>query len=308
MLDSSGSGISVIIPYYNREQFIDEAIQSVLAQTLQPLEIIIVNDGSRESSRRYLDRYAGVCTIIDMSVNAGSAAARNEGIRRARGHWIAFQDDDDIWLPEKLAIEMRYMEEHPACDAVQSAVWAFFANKPDQMWGFDRPSPLTLADALTCEYSVMQQTMLISTESVRAVGGYDPRFRRVQDYEFFIRYAAAGHRLESIREPLARLRRQGHECATQHRWSLLFKHLRLLWKHKALYHRVFGMRGIVRYVLVMLERRCNRMHIAGGAMRALLRLLPNRLLSVSCRVRTDYQEPVGRILPAVQTTAPRRTK
>jgi glycosyltransferase involved in cell wall biosynthesis len=287
--------ISVIIPYFNRERFIDEAIQSVLAQTLQPLEIIIVNDGSRESSRRYLDCYNGVCTIIDLPTNAGSAAARNEGIRRARGHWIAFQDDDDIWLPEKLAIEMRYMEEHPACDAVQSAVWAFFADKPDQLWGFDRPSPLSLPDALACEYSVMQQTMLVSTDSVRAVGGYDPRFRRVQDYEFFIRYAAAGYRLESIREPLARLRRQGHECATKHHWALLFTHLRLLWKHKALYHRVFGMRGIVRYILVMLERRCIKMHIVGGATRLLLRLIPDRILSTTCPVRPDYEEPVSPI-------------
>ena len=84
------SDISVVIPYCNREQYIDEAIQSVLAQTLQPLEIIIVNDCSRESSRRYLDRYAGVCSIVDLPVNIGLAAARNEGIRRARGQFIAF--------------------------------------------------------------------------------------------------------------------------------------------------------------------------------------------------------------------------
>ena len=82
------SDISAVISYYNREQYIDEAIQSVLAQTLQPLEIIIVNDGSRESSRRYLDRYAGICTIVDLPVNGGLASARNEGIRQRppRGH------------------------------------------------------------------------------------------------------------------------------------------------------------------------------------------------------------------------------
>ena len=62
-----GSDISVVIPYYNREQYIEEAVQSVMSQTLKPLEIIIVNDCSRESSRRYLDRYASTCKIVDLT-------------------------------------------------------------------------------------------------------------------------------------------------------------------------------------------------------------------------------------------------
>jgi teichuronic acid biosynthesis glycosyltransferase TuaG len=111
------SDISVVIPYCNREQHIDEAIQSFLAQTFQPLEIIIVNDCSRESSRRYLDRYAGVCSIIDLPVNVGLAAARHEGIPRTRGQFVAFLDDDDVWLPEKLERQRQYMAEHPRCVA-----------------------------------------------------------------------------------------------------------------------------------------------------------------------------------------------
>src|SRR5215467_2929118 len=99
------SDISVVIPYYNREEYIDEAVQSVLAQTLKPLEIIIVNDCSRESSRRYLDRYADVCTIVDLKVNVGLAGSRNAGIRAARGRFIALLDDDDIWYPEKLEVQ-----------------------------------------------------------------------------------------------------------------------------------------------------------------------------------------------------------
>src|ERR1700758_5627858 len=96
------SDISVVIPYYNREQYIDETVQSVLAQTLMPLEIIIVNDCSRESSRRHLDRYADVCRILDLPTNVGLAGARNAGMRAARGKFIALLDDDDIWLPHKL--------------------------------------------------------------------------------------------------------------------------------------------------------------------------------------------------------------
>lgn len=86
---AAASDISVIIPYYNREKYIDEAIQSVLAQTLKPLEIIIVNDCSHSSSRKYLDRYADVCRIIDLEKNVGVAAARNVGIQAARGQFVA---------------------------------------------------------------------------------------------------------------------------------------------------------------------------------------------------------------------------
>src|SRR5215472_6409032 len=109
------SDVSVIIPYYNREEFIDKAVQSALAQTLKPLEIIIVNDCSRKASRKYLDRYADVCTILDLKVNVGLAGSRNAGIQAARGQFIALLDDDDIWLPEKLELQRKYMEEHPAC-------------------------------------------------------------------------------------------------------------------------------------------------------------------------------------------------
>jgi len=103
-----------------REQYIDEAIQSVLAQTLKPLEIIIVNDGSREDSRRYLDRYAGLCTVIDLPVNVGLAAARNEGIRRARAVHC-FLDDDDLWLPA-VGKQLRYMASTPM-RRVHGAAW-----------------------------------------------------------------------------------------------------------------------------------------------------------------------------------------
>ena len=131
-MKAEASDISVIIPYYNREQYIDETVQSVLAQTLKPIEIIIVNDRSRESSRRHLDRYADTCRILDLPENVGLAAARNAGMRAARGKFIALLDDDDIWLPQKLEVQRRYMQEHPECFLQDySAAWAFFSHKPD---------------------------------------------------------------------------------------------------------------------------------------------------------------------------------
>jgi glycosyltransferase involved in cell wall biosynthesis len=283
------SDISVVIPYCNREQYIDEAIQSVLAQTLQPLEIIIVNDCSRESSRRYLDRYAGVCSIIDLPVNIGCGAARNEGIRRARGQFIAFMDDDDVWLPEKLERQRQYMAEHPRCDAVHSAVWAFFSDKPDRLIARDWPNPATLAHVLRLEGSVLPQTMMIRADVVRSLGGYDLRFRRHEDVDFMYRCAAAGYRIDTIREPLVRLRRQGHESLTRSSWLFFFAFIDLWWKHKALYYRVYGVRGLVSSLLEILECCTNKARYLNGVIRLLIRFIP-----VKWEVRPDYVEPVSR--------------
>ena len=287
MSTEATSDISVVIPYYNREQYIDETIQSVLAQTLKPLEIIIVNDCSRESARRRLDRYAGVCTIVDLPVNVSAAATRNEGIRRARGQFIAFLDDDDLWLPDKLEVQRRYMAEHPRCDAVHSAAWAFYSDKPDKLIARDWPGPLTLAQALQPAYWVILQTLLIRADVMRALGGCNPRFRSVADQEFTIRCVAAGYRMEAIREPLARYRRQSHGSMSSRKWHMFFWDLRLCWEHRALYYRVYGVRGIVSFVLLTLGTALKNVRYAGGGIRLLI-----RLSALRWQVRRDYQEPV----------------
>ncbi len=284
---SEQSDISVVISYCNREEYIDEAIQSVLAQTLPPLEILIVNDGSRESSRRYLDRYAGVCTIIDLPVNVGLSVARNEGIRRARGRFIAFLDDDDLWLPEKLEKQLRYMAEHPRCAMVHSAAWAFFSGRPDRFLTRDWPEPLSLAQALTHDFWAIPSTMLVRADAARALGGFDPRLRRSEDHDFQLRCAAAGYRIESIPEPLTRLRRQGHASLTRRPWRMFAGHLGLCWKHRALYRRVYGWRGIVSFTLASLELDSRKVRYVGGAARLLLRFIP-----VKWEVRPDHVEPV----------------
>ncbi|MGO9241038.1 MAG: glycosyltransferase family 2 protein [Bryobacteraceae bacterium] len=301
-MEHESADISVVIPYYNREQYIDEAVQSVLAQTLRPLEIIIVNDGSRESSRRCLDRYADVCTIVDLPVNVGLPAARNEGIRRARGLFIAFLDDDDLWLPEKLEVQRRYMAEHPPCDMVHSAAWSFYSGRPDHLLTRDWPGPLTLAQALTHDFWVMPSTMLVRADAARALGGFDPRFRSSEDHDFTLRCAAAGYRIEGIPEPLTRLRRQDHPSLTRRHWRMFAGHLRLCWKQRALYRRVYGWRGIVSFTLESMRIDSKKVRYVGGAVRLLARVLPAKW-----KVRPDYQEPVQRAvspldLPVVSHT------
>ena len=279
------SDVSVIIPYYNRERYVDEAIRSVLAQTLKPLEIIIVNDCSRESSRRYLDRYAEVCKIIDLPANVGLAAARNAGIRVARGQFIALLDDDDIWLPRKLEVQRRFMEEHPDCFLVHSAVW-LHSHKPDEFYIRFGPGPMTLAQALTNGYWVVPSTMMFRAQAVRSLGGFDSAFRQCEDRDFVIRCCAAGHRIEGIREPLVRFRRESHDRLTRHKVRVLYTDLKMCWKHRVTYLRVYGMRGIPNFALEKLHAAVCETRYLDGGVRLLLRLF------VRYRIQDGYQEPV----------------
>ena len=103
--------ISVIIPTFNRVEFISEAIDSVLSQTYSNFEIIVVDDGSTDNTKQLLTKYGSRITY-DFQENKGVSSARNKGLDIAKGEWIAFLDSDDIWLPEKLSLQMQDLEQH----------------------------------------------------------------------------------------------------------------------------------------------------------------------------------------------------
>jgi glycosyltransferase involved in cell wall biosynthesis len=284
---SSPRDISVIIPFYNREQFIDDAVQSVLAQTLQPLEIIIVNDCSRESSRRYLDRYKDMCRIVDLPKNVGLAGSRNAGIREAHGRFIALLDDDDIWVPEKLEVQRTYMEEHPACPAVTSWVTAFFRDKPDDLWVQFGPNPIRLSQALNEWYWAVPSTLMIRADALRAVAGFDPCFRECEDRDFMIRFCAAGYSIEGIPKSLVRFRRAGQRSLSGRKLRMYCVHLRIVWIHRALFYRVYGIRGITNFLLATLRKATEQSRMLDHAFRLLLHVLP-----LKYSIRPGYQEPI----------------
>jgi len=106
--------VSVIIPVFNGERFIGEAIQSVMDQTYPPLEIIVVDDGSSDKTADIVRYLSGARPILyRRQSNQGAAAARNAGVSLAQGEWIAFLDADDVWYPEKLAIQVEHFKTYP---------------------------------------------------------------------------------------------------------------------------------------------------------------------------------------------------
>ncbi|MGC2490268.1 MAG: glycosyltransferase family A protein [Candidatus Sulfotelmatobacter sp.] len=280
------SDISVVIPYYNREMFVDEAVQSVLGQTIKPLEIIIVNDCSRESSRRYLDRYAEMCKIVDLTENVGFAGARNAGIRAARGQFIAFLDDDDIWLPQKLEVQRQYMDEHPECAVVHTAAWFFFRDGHEEFFKRFGDGPMTLAQALTNGYWAIIPTILIRSDAARNVA-FDVNFRECEDRDFIIRCCAAGCKVEGISEPLARVRRQEQDGLTMDHWRIYRTDLRMCWKHKKHYLKAYGLRGILNFILEKIQWPSSRTRYVDGAVRLLF-----RFIKIEYKIKPGYRDPV----------------
>jgi len=106
--------VSIITPAYNSEKTIGEAIQSVLNQTYQNWEMIIINDCSRDQTLQIVITYSlkdNRITVIDLERNNGVANARNIGIKKAKGRYIAFLDSDDLWSPQKLSKQVDFMKE-----------------------------------------------------------------------------------------------------------------------------------------------------------------------------------------------------
>lgn len=112
--------VSVVIPAYNAERFIADALASVQAQSCQPLEIIVVDDGSTDRTAQLVRGFAGVCYL--RQDNAGPSRARNAGIRAARGEYIAFLDADDLWLEEKLERQMALAAREPGLGLIVTNV------------------------------------------------------------------------------------------------------------------------------------------------------------------------------------------
>lgn len=101
--------VSVIIPFYSNFTWLNEAVESVLEQTMNNYEIILINDGSPENDTEFLKAYENKIIYLK-TTNRGAAAARNLGIENARGEYIAFLDSDDLWRPEKLELQLEYMK------------------------------------------------------------------------------------------------------------------------------------------------------------------------------------------------------
>jgi glycosyltransferase involved in cell wall biosynthesis len=235
--------ISVVIPYFNRARFIDDCLASVFAQRRAPDEIIVVDDASRPDERRHLDKFLPRIRIVDQPRNGGVSAARNAGVRAATGEWVAFNDSDDVWVADKLAIQVAHVEQSPGCDGVHSAVRAFYDD--GRVAVSDPIAPrLTLADALH-DNMVRVQCLLIKTSVMRAIGGFDETLRCCEDDDLGIRLAAGGYQLDYLAEPLTEMRRGNYDHLFSNWRRIIRGKATVALRHRALLEQTLG-RGATR--------------------------------------------------------------
>ena len=172
--------ITVVIPVYNGARYLGEAIESVLAQTYQATEVIVVDDGSTDGSREEAAKFSPRVRCVPQP-NAGAAAARNHGVRESHGEFIAFLDADDLWMKEKLALQLAAFSNDPTLDMVFGNVRQFFSP--------ELPDTEKEKIALPAETMVGYHpgTMLIKRESFLRVGEFGEGWKMAEFIDWHAR-------------------------------------------------------------------------------------------------------------------------
>ena len=182
--------VSVIIPTYNRLPMLKEAVNSVLAQHFEDVELIVVEDGSTDGTAEEMKRYGGRVKLIQHSENRGVSAARNRGILQARGKYIAFLDSDDLWVKGKLKIQVAFLDDNPHYPLCYTdEIWIRKGKRVNPMlkhakysgWIFEQCLPLCIISPS----SVMMRKTLFPK-----VGLFDEALPVCEDYDFWLRVSA----------------------------------------------------------------------------------------------------------------------
>lgn len=202
--------VSVVITAYGVAQYIEEAVESVLAQTLSDYEIIVVNDGSPDTNELELalDKYRDRIVYLKQE-NKGVSAARNTGIRAARGSLIALLDGDDAFEPEYLSNQVRFFEDDPTVDVVYSDAWLFGDSLKDGQRFMDYcPSEgeVSFESLMNEKCTVMLSTSTVRRETLYDVGMFDEALRYTEDFDLWLRILKNGGRITYHRKALVRRR------------------------------------------------------------------------------------------------------
>jgi len=204
--------ISVIVPAYRAAEWIGAALASVLAQTLQDFEIIVVNDGSPDTAEleRVLEPYRARIIYLCQE-NRGLAGARNTGVRAARGKYIAPLDADDIWDPEFLAAQAAILEADPSFDLVYADA-RIFGDGPDCGKTVMELSPsegeVTFERLVRRQCSVHVCVTLVRRNALIHAGLFDESFRMTEDIDMWLRILLSGGRITYQRRVLGKYRRR----------------------------------------------------------------------------------------------------
>lgn len=202
--------VSILVPCFNHDKYIEESLLSVLNQDYENFELIVVNDGSSDASAEKIEALRKTFGFkFYQQDNQGVSAALNNALSHARGDFIVTHDSDDVMLPGRIRRQVSYMLDHPEVGLLGAKViYIDSVGKPlkhkvgnhnsVQRWTFDE----LLADA----YAVGGPVAMYSREAIEKVGGYDPAIK-VQDFQMTLRIAKAGFKVDILPDRVTLYRR-----------------------------------------------------------------------------------------------------
>jgi len=209
--------VSIILPTFNRREFLRAAVESIFAQTWTDWQLIIADDGSDADTRAYLEGLEDCPRVRLMCLphTGRPSVVRNRALREARGQYVAFLDSDDVWLPAKLALQIASLRARSSCkwsytkfvlvdESGNPTAWAL------RTGGWPTPSGWILEKLIRAETSIALPTVVVSRELLEKIGGFDERLIGSEDYELHLRLAQQSEVI-GITEPLTLVRRH-----TQH--------------------------------------------------------------------------------------------
>lgn len=224
--DSYHTNVSVIIPAYNAERFVRSAIESVLNQTYQEFEVVVVNDGSTDGTAAVVQSFGSRVRCISQA-NGGPSAARNTGILGSSGQILAFLDADDMWMPDFLKMQMAMLARRPEVGGSYS--WARMVDesgRPLSATMCPRPGSDTLR-RLFVDPSAMFAMLTFRRAAFQKAGMFDSALRQAEDWDLLLRMAAAGIRFACIPRVLAQRRIHLSSATADAEQSLHWEHLAL---------------------------------------------------------------------------------
>ncbi|MCH8124942.1 glycosyltransferase [candidate division KSB1 bacterium] len=199
--------VSVIVPTYNREHFLQECIESVLSQTFKDFELIVVDDGSTDQTEDILKQYEGKLHYKKQE-QKGPSSARNTGIQYSAGEWICFLDSDDLWLPGKLAAQMKFFAETRDIKVCYTEeIWYRKNNRVNPAkkhqkysgWIYQKMLPLCI---------ISPSSVMIHHSVLDLIGTFDEELPACEDYDLWLRIGA-GYPIYLLQEQLI-IKRNGH--------------------------------------------------------------------------------------------------
>jgi glycosyltransferase involved in cell wall biosynthesis len=210
--------VSIILPTFNRQEYLVPAIESVLAQTFEQWELIIADDGSADATRRYLQSLADPRIEVMLLEHTGKPCViSNLAIRRARGQYIAFLDSDDLWLPEKLAAQLSSLRSHPErrWSYTRFALVDSAGNAAASTRDRDRPAPAgwVLEKLLRASAVIAQPSVLVDRELLLQLNGFDEELTMCYDDDLWLRLAHCTE-IDSVDAPLTLVRRHAQHSGS----------------------------------------------------------------------------------------------